>query len=105
MTAPPRAAGRLGAAGGLAVMCWKGLDQNNIWVSTSEDGLNWSPQKELNDRSTKSGPTVAGTVGGPRKFVMAWAGWIRTTSGSRTRKTASTWSSQVELNDRAICAT
>ena len=46
-------------------MAWQGLDQNNVWVSVSKDGLTWSPQKELNDRSTLSSPGWERPAGSP----------------------------------------
>ena len=52
-------------------MAWEGLDQKNIWVSYSKDGQRWSPQKELNDRSTNQGPALA-PVG--NTLYMIWQG-------------------------------
>jgi predicted small integral membrane protein len=62
-------------------MAWQGLQQNNIWVSHSEDGLHWSKQVELTDRATQGGPI--GLT--PNETVyMAWRGlgqnnlWVST---------------------------
>ena len=60
------------ALNGVLCMAWRGLDQNNIWVSISEDnGRTWSPQKELTDRASQDGPALAALNG---KFIMAWRG-------------------------------
>jgi len=60
-------------ANALAVLCWKGVDSDHIFVATSKDFATWSPQRELTDRQTQSGPSVTGTIVG-RTFVMTWRG-------------------------------
>ena len=52
-------------------MAWKGLDQKNIWVSYSQDGQLWTPQVELTDRSTNSGPALSPVA---KTVYMIWRG-------------------------------
>jgi predicted small integral membrane protein len=85
-------------------MAWRGKDQDNLWVSTSTDGLNWSAQKELSDRSTRNGPAVTGTVKGPhggRLYTMAWRGLGQDNIWVATSTDGLKWSAQKELSDRS----
>ena len=90
----------LAVVGGKFVMAWQGLGQNNIWVSTSIDGLCWfpPPPTELGDQSTSAGPALA-CAGGPA--VMAWQGLGQNNIWVSTSTDGLHWSQQVELNDRA----
>jgi hypothetical protein len=61
---------------GVWYMAWEGVPglggtSANIYVSYSRDGLDWSHQVELNDRSTVSGPALV-AVGDT--ILMAWRG-------------------------------
>jgi hypothetical protein len=90
-------------------MAWRGLGQDNIWVSTSKDGLNWTAQKELTDRASTFGPSLAGVDG--HGAVMAWRGLNQANIWVSTSKDGINWSPQKELKDRAsqsapaICGT
>jgi len=53
-------------------MAWQGSGQDNIWVSYSENGLQWSPQVELKDRATQGGPI--GLTPTSNSLFMAWRG-------------------------------
>ena len=92
--------GRPALAPGNGVLCmaWQGLDQNNIFVSVSRDnGAQWSPQKELNDRAPRAArvSTINDT------FVMAWQGLDQNNVWVSVSKDGLTWSPQKELNDRS----
>jgi hypothetical protein len=52
-------------------MAWRGLNQNNIWVAWSTDGESWTPEYELDDRSTNSGPALSPVA---HTLYMAWQG-------------------------------
>jgi hypothetical protein len=54
-------------------MMWQGLDQDNLWVSNSKDGLNWSPQVEITTSATNSSPglTHSDELG---SFYAGWHG-------------------------------
>jgi hypothetical protein len=81
-------------------MAWRGLAQDNLWVSTSTDGLNWSPQRELADRATQSSPgiTHSDTL---NVFYMAWQGRDQNNIWTSYSEDGLQWSPQVELKDRA----
>jgi len=40
-------------------MAWRGEDTNNIWVSHSANGFDWSPQYKLPGFGTKSGVALS----------------------------------------------
>jgi hypothetical protein len=81
-------------------MAWRGAGQDNIWVSTSTDGLNWSAQKELSDRATRSAPGITHSDG-LNVFYMAWQGLDQDNIFVSYSQDGLQWSSQVELSDRA----
>jgi hypothetical protein len=81
-------------------MAWRGLEQDNIWVSTSPDGLSWSAQEELKDRATSASPAITHSdqLG---VFYMAWKGTGQANIWVSNSKDGLQWSPQVELKDRA----
>jgi hypothetical protein len=84
----------------LAVRCWTGVDTNNLFVSTSNDFVTWSPQRQLGDRETQSGPSVTGTVTGPT-FVMTWRGSDSHRVFVSRSKDGRDWTPQKELDFKA----
>ncbi len=82
------------------VMAWRGLFEENLWVSTSSDGLNWSPQVELTDRATRSAPGI--THSDPMNvFYLAWQGLNENNIWVSSSEDGLVWSPQIELLDRA----
>ena len=60
------------ACGGTLVMAWRGAgDDDNIWLSTTTDGQNWTPQRRLGDVGSLGSPGLAwdGT-----RLWLAWRG-------------------------------
>lgn len=48
------------ACGGTLVMAWRGIgDDDRIWVSSSTDGINWTPQHIVPGAASTDGPTLA----------------------------------------------
>jgi hypothetical protein len=84
-------------ASALAVLCWTGVDTNNLFVSTSRDFVTWTPQRQLVDRETQSGPSVTGTVNGPT-FVMTWRGRNSEQVFVSRSQDGLTWSPQKKLS-------
>jgi hypothetical protein len=110
-TAPTKLGDRNGSGPAIAgtagklVMAWKGLAQGNIWVSTSTNGIDWSPQLELNDRATSSTPALIFAVG-LGVWYMAWEGLVPPFGSAGNIYVAYSsdglkWSAQMELGDRA----
>ena len=81
-------------------MAWRGLDQNNLWVSRSKDGVSWTPQTELTDKATQSGPALTGAFGFEGVY-MAWRGLEQNNIFVACSTDGIEWTPQVELEDRA----
>ena len=47
------------ACGNSLVMAWKGIDETNLWVSRSDDGINWTPQARVSGAASTDGPSLA----------------------------------------------
>lgn len=47
------------ACGSSLVMAWKGINETNLWVSRSSDGVNWTPQARVFGAASTDGPTLA----------------------------------------------
>lgn len=45
--------------GNSLVMAWKGINETNIWVSRSNDGLRWTPQTRVFGAASTDGPSLA----------------------------------------------
>ena len=102
MTAPPRAAPPLPAqSAARGSSSWPGgLDENNLWISYSEDGLNWSSQVELKFDATSNSPAIAHTDS-LKVWYMAWEGLDQKNIWVSYSKDGQRWSPQKELNDRS----
>lgn len=80
------------------VMVWRGVFENNLWFSTSPDGLNWSPQRELTDRGTQASPGIAHSAQ-LDMFLMAWQGSNEPSIWVSNSVDGTTWSAQENLSD------
>ena len=40
-------------------MAWKGIGETNLWVSRSDDGVNWTPQARVFGAASTDGPALA----------------------------------------------
>jgi hypothetical protein len=47
------------ACGNSLVMAWKGIGETNLWVSRSDDGINWTPQARVFGAASTDGPALA----------------------------------------------
>ena len=55
-------------------MAWKGIEgDQRIWTSSSANGINWDPQRNVSGIGTSVGPSLAVFHGHARLF-MAWKG-------------------------------
>jgi hypothetical protein len=60
------------ACGNTLVMVWRGVgDDHNIWISTSTDGNDWTPQRKFGDVGTIASPAIAWDG---RRLWMVWRG-------------------------------
>lgn len=59
------------ACGGTLVLVWRGSGDNNLWISTSTDGRNWTPQRKFSDVGTQGSPGLAWIN---NELWMVWRG-------------------------------
>lgn len=97
----PAVAGTSRGPGGsrLFTMAYRGVDKENIFVSTSSDGVNWSPEKRLDDRQTKSAPSLTYSDS-LHVFYMAWRGQDHPKIWVSYSENGVNWSPEVKLTDR-----
>src|ERR1700733_9952024 len=81
-------------------MAWRGSGQNNIWVSTSADGIHWTAQQELTDRATSAPPAITYSAS-LKTFYMAWRGLDQDNIWVSYSANGTSWTSQNELQDRS----
>jgi hypothetical protein len=47
------------ACGNSLVMAWRGINETNLWVSRSDDGVKWTPQARVLGAASTDGPALA----------------------------------------------
>lgn len=85
----------LAAKGETLCMAWRGVFEDDIWVSITREA--WTSQRGLADRGTRNSPVLC-ALG--ENFVMGWRGVNEDNFWVATSRDGLNWSPQQELRDR-----